>query len=103
MIESFTEACCQDGGVLAVNGMAHGLTVRQILHKVAKELRLPLARSNDASATLKAIQAAPPDVPLYIVIHNIEGPGTKASPAHCTPRCPLPKPQNPATLQAFPH
>lgn len=89
MIESFAEVCCQDGGVLAVNGMAHGLTVRQILLKVAKELRLALGRSTDIAGSLKAIQAAPSDVPLYIVLHNIEGPGTTAFLSPGTPSYPL--------------
>lgn len=79
LLESFAETSCQDGGVLAVNGMASGVTIRQILLKISKELRLPVGRAADTSTILKAIQGLPCENPFYILIHNIEGPGMQGT------------------------
>jgi origin recognition complex subunit 2 len=75
LLESFANDACQDGGVLAVNGYANGLTIRLLLQRVAKALRLPAGRSSDLSSLLQAIRDAPSEQPLYLIIHNIEGPG----------------------------
>jgi origin recognition complex subunit 2 len=81
LLESFANDACQDGGVLAVNGYANGLTIRLLLQRVAKALRLPAGRSSDPSSLLQAIRDAPIEQPLYLIIHNIEGPGVLCLPS----------------------
>jgi hypothetical protein len=69
---------------MAVNGLAPGITVRQILQKISKELRLPLGRTADAATILKAIANLPSENPFYVIIHNIEGPGSSLTSSFCS-------------------
>lgn len=76
LLEKFARDTMQDGGVLSINGLALGLTARQVLHKAAgmlKRASMHHFRSMQDEAVLQEVRADGSGRCLYVVLHNIEG------------------------------
>ncbi|KAK9814620.1 hypothetical protein WJX72_008800 [[Myrmecia] bisecta] len=84
LLQQFVQEALPEGGVLEINGLFATLTVRQVLVQAAGLLkRAPASHfaGMDSEAVLQEIQGAGSTAPLYILLHNIEGPGLRSADA----------------------
>ncbi|EIE20142.1 origin recognition complex subunit 2 [Coccomyxa subellipsoidea C-169] len=78
LLEKFAQKELLDGGVVVFNGFRPTLKLREILSTVAAHMTDCERRGGDNHAILEQIRSAPADGGiLYIVLHNIDGPGLR--------------------------
>lgn len=77
LLHAFASDALTDGGVLSIRGAAPGVTARAVLAAAAGALAHKGARGAGCEELLAAIQAEPPARRLYILLHNIDGPGAR--------------------------
>jgi origin recognition complex subunit 2 len=75
LLESFADEALTDGGVLACDGLASGINSKQVLQAVASALTHRSCKSHSHSELLSLIVSEPPCRQLYVLLHNIDGPG----------------------------
>jgi hypothetical protein len=75
LLESFADEALTDGGVLACDGLAAGVNSKQVLQAVASALTHRSCKSHSHSELLSLIVSEPPCRQLYVLLHNIDGPG----------------------------
>jgi len=80
LLQKFARACCGDGACLTINGLHPGLTARQVLMRVAALAKLSKAqhyRATPVKDLLDLIRSEAPLRKIYVVLHNIDGPGLR--------------------------
>ncbi|KAF6258564.1 origin recognition complex subunit 2-domain-containing protein [Scenedesmus sp. NREL 46B-D3] len=78
LLEQFAQEALTDGGVLACYGHQPGLNSKQVLQAVAGALTHRSCKGCSHSELLRMICAEPSCRKLYVVLHNIDGPGLRA-------------------------
>lgn len=78
LLEAFAEEALTDGGVLVCDGLAPGINAKQVLQAVAGALTHRSCKSHSHSELLSLIVSEPPCRQLYVLLHNIDGPGLRA-------------------------
>lgn len=79
LLEAFAEEALTDGGVLACDGLAPGINSKQVLQAVASALTHRSCKSHSHSELLSLIVSEPPCRQLYLLLHNIDGPGLRSA------------------------
>ncbi|GAB4819936.1 hypothetical protein N2152v2_006982 [Parachlorella kessleri] len=80
LLDKFVRSETEDGACLAVNGLMPGLTPKQILVWAAalvKQVKPQSYRSLSKQTLLDMIAGESPQKRIYVVIHNIDGPGLR--------------------------
>lgn len=75
LLEGFAREALTDGGVLAVYGHQPGVSARGVLVAAAAALCQRFFRGAGALEALAAIAGEPAGRRLYVVLHNMDGPG----------------------------
>jgi hypothetical protein len=75
LLEAFASEALTDGGVLAVRAHLPGVTAKAVLAAVASALGRKPGRSAGHDELLAAVQAEPAARRLYVIVHNVDGPG----------------------------
>lgn len=81
-LTAFAEEALTDGGFVAVSGWRAGVTAKAVLFAAASALLHNPTRhfkGMSASAVLDLVRRAPEHRRVYVVIHNIDGPGLRAA------------------------
>jgi hypothetical protein len=81
ILRRFAEAFASDGACLEVDGLHPGLSARQVLARTAALARLakPGSVLGSKEDMLDAIRSEGPHRHIYIILHNIDGPGARAA------------------------
>ncbi len=77
LLEQFASETLTDGGVLVINGQRPALTSKAVLAAVAGALTHRSFRSSSQLEALAAIESEPAVRHLYVLLHNIDGPGVQ--------------------------
>lgn len=75
LLEQFAQEKLTDGGVLACYGHQPGMSSKQLLQAVAGALTHRSCKGSSHSELLRLICAEPACRKLYVIVHNIDGPG----------------------------
>ena len=105
LLHAFAAECTGDGSRLEVDGLQPGLAARHVLQWAAAAARgaEPAAhRGRPAQELLDAVAAEHPRRRLYVVIHNIDGPGGLHVHAGAPPPPPPPPPRSHSAPTALP-
>eukprot|EP00741_Cyanophora_paradoxa_P019099 tig00021122_g18441.t1 len=84
LLTAFAQQRCVDGPVAVLLGYSPACSLRQALAALAEEalgLQLPWRGPAPHLAAIRAALAAPAAPPLYLVVHNIDGPGLRGAEA----------------------
>uniref|UniRef100_A0A383W8S0 Origin recognition complex subunit 2 n=1 Tax=Tetradesmus obliquus TaxID=3088 RepID=A0A383W8S0_TETOB len=79
LLEQFAQEMLTDGGVLACYGHQPGMSSKQLLQAVAGALTHRSCKGSSHSELLRMICAEPACRKLYVIVHNIDGPGLRGA------------------------
>eukprot|EP00878_Enallax_costatus_P031657 GHUV01034629.1.p1 GENE.GHUV01034629.1~~GHUV01034629.1.p1 ORF type:complete len:408 (+),score=68.47 GHUV01034629.1:167-1225(+) len=78
LLELFAKEALTDGGVMAVYGHQPNMSAKQILAAVASALTHRSCKTSSHSELMGLINSEPACRQLYVLIHNIDGPGLRS-------------------------
>jgi len=80
LLEDFVTTTLTDGGLVIANGFLPKASAKDIIASCASSLLKrsnALGKSNSPAALLASMQALPAEPPVYVVVHNIDGPNLR--------------------------